>query len=117
MTKLTTLRIYFPHGKRIKDQSFWQKLKSSDYATELIKRAKAYEIDQTINFNVSKGYLAKNKVSWGSSEIVPINHPQVIELTDSTEKIDLFIEQEDSFLKGTDILMVASEVTIRRKAD
>lgn len=117
MTELSTLRIYFPHGRKINDQSFWQKLKSSDYATELIKRAKAFNIDQAINFNVSKGYLTKSKLCWGNSEIKAVNHPQVIELTGKKEKIYSFLEQEDSFLKGTDILLVLSEVAIEGQRD
>ncbi|MEH6407641.1 MAG: DUF190 domain-containing protein [Leeuwenhoekiella sp.] len=112
MTNLITVRIYFEYGQKIKNVSFWKKLSSADFATELIKKAKAFDLDQAINFTVSKGYFEKGKIYW-TSETNHFKHPHVVELTDTEEKIDEFLKQEKSLLAETKILIVKSEVILK----
>ena len=47
--------------------SFWKKITSSDFSTELIKRAKALNLEQVLSFNVMKGYFNKGEIHWGIS--------------------------------------------------
>tara|TARA_Y100000815_G_C12878016_1_gene325422 strand:- start:133 stop:474 length:342 start_codon:yes stop_codon:yes gene_type:complete len=112
MTNLITVRIYFEYGQKIKNVSFWKKISSSDFATELIKKAKAFDLDQAINFNVSKGYFEKKKIHW-TSETRHFKHPHVVELTDTEDKINEFLKQEKSLLEETKILIIKNEVLIK----
>ncbi|MCL5128904.1 MULTISPECIES: DUF190 domain-containing protein [unclassified Algibacter] len=113
MKGFATIRIYFEYGQKIKDQSFWKKMYTSDFSTELIKRAKAFGIEQVLHLNVSKGYLANQKVNWGISEIRHFKHPHLIEMTDSEIKINQFLDEQKDVLQETKILIVKSEVLVR----
>lgn len=113
MKDFITIRIYFEYGQKIGDQSFWKKLYSSDFSTELMKRAKAFGLHQVLHLNVNKGYLDNQKVNWRISEIRHFKHPHLIEIIDSELKINQFIEEQDPILKSTQILMVKNEVIIK----
>jgi len=112
MNDLTTIRIYFEYGQKVKNLPFWKRL-NYDFATEIIKKAKLQGLDQIINFSVSKGYFEKQKINWGNSEIKHFNHPHIIEITDSEEKLNIFLHQEKEFLKGIKILIVKNEVVLK----
>ena len=112
MTSLITVRIYFEYGQKIKNVSFWKKISSSDFATELIKKAKAFDLDQAINFNVSKGYFEKREIHW-TSETRHFKHPHVVELTDTEDRIYAFLQQEKLLLADTKVLIVKNEVLIK----
>lgn len=113
MKNLITVRIYFEYGQKIKNQSFWKKLYSSDFSTELIKRAKEFGLHQVLHLNVNKGYLNNQKVNWGISEIRHYQHPHLIEITDSELNVNRFLEEQENILKETNILMVKNEVLIK----
>ncbi len=117
MNKLVTLRIYFESGQKIKDRSFWKKLYSSDFSSELIKRAKAADLKQVLHLNVSKGYFNNQKINWGISEIRHVKHPHIIEIVDEETKINQFLEAQKIFLADTQIILIKSEVLLINQHD
>lgn len=110
---LITIRIYFENGQKIKNQSFWKKLYSSDFSTELMKRAKALGLKQVLHLNVSKGYFNSQEINWGVSEIRHFKHPHLIEIIDGEAKINQFLKEEQRLLQESSILMVKNEVLIK----
>ncbi|WP_417887514.1 DUF190 domain-containing protein [Zunongwangia sp.] len=113
MKDFVTLRVYFEYGQKVHDHSFWRKLYSSDFSIELMKRAKAFGLSQVLHLNVSKGYLENQKINWGITEIRHYKHPHIIEITDSEEKINQFLEEQKKLLLYTSILMVKNEVIVK----
>lgn len=113
MKELVTIRIYFEYGKKLKDVSFWKKMHASDFASELLKRAKALHLYQAIHFNVTKGYLNQEAIKWGLSDIKPARHPQVIEITDTAEHIEQFLKQEKELLEDSSILIVKTACLLK----
>ena len=113
MKEFITIRIYFEYGYKIKDQSFWKKLYSSDFSDELMKRAKAFDLKQVLHLNVNKGYFNNQKINWGKSEIRHFKHPHLIEIVDKESKISQFLEAEKTLLKETQIVIVKNEVLIK----
>lgn len=113
MKDFITIRIYFEEGQKINNQSFWKKIYSSDFSTELIKRAKAFGLQQVLHLNVNKGYLKNQKINWGISEIRHYKHPHLIEIIDSELKINQFLDEQKNLLKETNILIAKSEVLIK----
>lgn len=112
MSEFTTLRIYFEKGQRMKHPSFWRKLYAQDFSTELIKRAKGANLKQVLHLHVDKGYFHHQKVNWGVGEMRHYHHPHLIEIIDSPEKIDHFLEDQADFLKGSIIAMVKGETLL-----
>ena len=110
---VVTIRIYFEYGQKIKDHSFWKKMYTSDFSTELIKRAKNFGLEQVLHLNVSKGYLDNQKINWGICEIRHFKHPHLIEVVDSEIRINQFLEAQKDLLKDTKVLMVKNEVLIK----
>ena len=113
MKTLTTIRIYFEYGKKRKDVPFWKTLHESDFATIVLKKAKASNLNQVLHFNVSKGYLDSKNMNWGLSDIQHFNHPQIIEITDSIENINTFLALEKAFFEGTSIYIVKNEILLK----
>lgn len=113
MKDLITIRIYFEYGQKIQDHSFWKKLYSSDFSTELMKRAKAFGLHQVLHLNVNKGYLDNQKMNWGVSEVRHYKHPHLIEITDAEEKINQFLEEQKNLLQATSILLVKNEILLK----
>ncbi|WP_194851505.1 DUF190 domain-containing protein [Nonlabens antarcticus] len=113
MKNLITIRIYFEYGQKVNGLSFWKKIYSSDFTTELIKRAKVSNLHQVLHLNVNKGYLANQTIHWGTSEIKHFKHPHLIEITDSELKINKFIDEQKDLLQNTQILIVKNEIIIR----
>lgn len=114
MKQLTTIRIYFEYGQKVNDTSFWKKMTSSDFSTELIKRAKALDIEQVLSFNVTKGYFNKGKIHWGISETKNFRHPHVVEIIDTDENISKFLNQEKELLEKRSIFIVKNEVLLHK---
>lgn len=113
MKDYITIRIYFEYGQKVNDHSFWKKLYSSDFSTEVMKRAKAFGMHQVLHLNVIKGYLDNQKMNWGMNEIRHYKHPHLIEIIDTEEKINQFLEEQKNLLQTTSILMVKNEVVIK----
>ncbi|MDO6758679.1 DUF190 domain-containing protein [Tamlana sp. 2_MG-2023] len=113
MKHLITIRIYFEYGQKIENNSFWKKLYGSDFSEVLMKRAKNFGLHQVLHLNVSKGYLNDQSVNWGQHEIRNHKHPHLIEILDSEEKINAFLDEEKLLLQNTKILMVKGEVLLR----
>lgn len=113
MKNFITIRIYFEYGQNVKDHSFWKKLYSSDFSTELMKRAKAFGLHQVLHLNVIKGYLDNQKINWGVNEIRHYKHPHLIEIIDTEEKINQFLEEQKNLFQTTTILLVKNEVVIK----
>lgn len=113
MKDFVTIRIYFEFSQKVKDHSFWRKLYSSVFSTELMKRAKTFGLHQVLHLNVSKGNLDNQKVNWGISEIHHFKHPNLIEIIDSELRINQFLEEQKHLLEDITILMVKNEVLIR----
>lgn len=113
MKNFVTLRIYFENGQKIKDKSFWKKLYSSDFSTELMKRAKAFDLNQVLHLHVSKGYFNNQKINWGVSEVRNIKHPHLIEIVDKEAKIEQFLEENKFFFEETHVLIVKNEVLLK----
>ncbi|WP_372756185.1 DUF190 domain-containing protein [Labilibaculum sp.] len=112
MKDFVTLRIYFEHGQKAKGHSFWKKLHAPAFDREILKRAKAFDLYQVLNFNVSKGYLNGAAIQWGHAESLHFRHPQVMEIIDREEKIMAFVKQEESLLKETKLLLVKNEMLV-----
>lgn len=113
MKTLTTIRIYFEYGKKRKDVPFWKTLHQSDFATQILKKAKASNLKQVLHFNVSKGYLDSQNMNWGLNDIQHVNHPQIIEITDSLENINAFLELEKVLFEDTAIYIVQNEILLK----
>ncbi|WP_369049307.1 DUF190 domain-containing protein [Tenacibaculum sp. UWU-22] len=113
MKDFITIRIYFEYGQKIKTHSFWKKLYASDFSTELMKRAKAFGLHQVLHLNVNKGYLDNQKINWGVNEIRHFKHPHLIEIIDTELKINQFLQQEQSILAETNVILVKNEVLIK----
>ena len=113
MKTLTTIRIYFEYGTKRKDVPFWKTLHESDFSTLILKKAKAFDLNQVLQFNVSKGYFNSQKINWGLGDVQHIKHPQIIEITDSLERIENFLEQEKLFLKGSSICIIKNEMVVK----
>ncbi|WP_373056679.1 DUF190 domain-containing protein [Zunongwangia sp. H14] len=111
MSDLVTIRIYFEYGEKMKNLSFWKRI-NFDLAAEIIKKAKAHNLDQVLNFNVSRGYFEKKKINWGYSEMKHSNHPHVVEITDTQEKLNAFLDKEQLLFEGVKILLVKNEVVL-----
>ena len=108
-----TIRIYFENGQKISAPSFWKRIFSSDFSTEVMNRAKAFGLHQVLHLNVSKGYLNNQQINWGRSEIRQFKHPHLIEITDSEFKLNQFLKEQKNFLQETKILIVKSEVSMK----
>lgn len=113
MKDLITVRIYFEYGQKVNGHSFWKRLYSSDFSTELMKRAKAFGLHQMLHLNVSKGYLDNQKINWGFNEIPHHKHPHLIEITDSEFKVNKFLQEQKNLLQATKILMIKSKVLMK----
>ena len=109
---LTTIRIYFKNGQRIKNQSFWKKLFSSDFSAELMKRAKEFDLKQVLHLHVSRGYFDNQNINWGVTETQHINHPHIIEIIDSEAKINQFLAEQKSLLQECKTIVVKNEVVM-----
>jgi len=113
MKDLITIRIYFEYGQKVNHLSFWKKMAASDFSTELMKRAKAFGLQQVLHLNVTKGYMNDLKINWGISEIRHHKHPHLIEILDSEMNINQFLEEQKDFLQATEIFMVKNEIVIK----
>ena len=112
MKEIVTLRIYFEYGQKTKGHSFWKKLHSGGFDRELLKKAKAFDLHQVLNFTVSKGYFNHAEIQWGQSESMHFRHPQVIEILDTEIKIMDFIKKEEILLQETKLVMVKNEIVM-----
>ena len=113
MKTLTTIRIYFEYGTKRKDVPFWKTLHESDFSTLILKKAKASNLNQVLQFNVSKGYFNSQKINWGLGDVQHVKHPQIIEITDSLENIENFLEQEKLLFKDTSVYIIKNEIVIK----
>ncbi|WP_159021970.1 DUF190 domain-containing protein [Formosa sp. L2A11] len=113
MKTTITIRIYFEYGKKRKDVPFWKTLHESDFGTVILKKAKASNLNQVLQFNVSRGYFDNKKINWGLGDVQHFKHPQIIEITDTPEQIELFLEQEKEFFKDTSIYIIKNEIILK----
>lgn len=113
MKDLITIRIYFELGQKINNETFLKKLFPADFSAELIKRAKSFGLKQVLHLHVSKGYLDHQDINWGINEIRHHKHPHIIEIVDSEEKINAFLEKEKTFLNDTHIIIVKNNILIK----
>lgn len=113
MKDFVTIRVYFEFGQKVNSHSFWKKLKSPDFSSELIKKAKAFGLQQALHLNVSNGYLDNQKIKWGNHEIRQFKHPHLIELTDSESKINQFLEEQKDLFQAVSVIMVKSETLLK----
>ena len=113
MKNFITVRIYFEYGLKVKNQTLWQKLFSDDFAMTLMKKAKAFDLHQVLNFNVNKGYFNKGSIRWGNKEVKHFRHPHVFEIFDTERKIYDFLKEQESLLKDSMVVIVKNEILIR----
>ena len=113
MKELTTIRIYFEHGQKIKHDTFWKKIFLSHFSTEIMKSAKAFGLEQVLHLDVTNGYLDNHEISWGINEIRHHKHPHLIEITDSESKINAFLAKHKELLEETKVFIVKSEVLLK----
>lgn len=113
MNDFITIRIYFENGQKIKNLSFWGKLNSSNFSSEVMRRAKAFGLHQVLHLNVNKGYLDNQQINWGIGEIRHLKHPHLIEIIDSEIKINRFLEEQKDLFEAIRILMVKNEVLLK----
>lgn len=113
MKNSSTIRIYFEHGQKIKHETFWKKMFLSHFSTEIMKSAKAFGLGQVLHLDITNGYLDKHEISWGINEIRHHKHPHLIEITDTEEKINQFLEEQKQLLKETKVYIVKNEVVLK----
>ncbi|WP_299776751.1 DUF190 domain-containing protein [uncultured Formosa sp.] len=109
----TTIRIYFEYGKKRKDVPFWKTLHESDFATVILKKVKASGLKQALQFNVSRGYFNSKKINWGIGDVQHFKHPQIIEITDTKENIERFLELEKKLFEDTSIYIIKNEILLK----
>ncbi|TYC18098.1 hypothetical protein ES677_01590 [Bizionia gelidisalsuginis] len=113
MKELITVRIYFENGQKIQNQSFWKKMYASDFSTELLKKAKAFGLQQVLHLNVSRGYFNNQSIIWGTSEMRHLKHPHLIEIMDTPFKIHQFLEEQKELLQEITTVIVKNEILIK----
>lgn len=113
MKDLITIRIYFEMGQKIDKTTFLKKIFPTDFSAELMKRAKNFGMSQVLHLHVSKGYLDHQDINWGISEIRHHKHPHIIEIVDSEEKINAFLEAEKTLLNDTHIIIVKNNILLK----
>lgn len=104
-TPYTVLRLYFEHGTQVAGRQGWRKLLGQPLAHELLKAAKALNIEQAIAFNVTAGYLRGDALHHGHHEHMAVQHPQCVELIDSPDQIARFLEQHQPLLTQVRVLL------------
>lgn len=113
IANLVTVRIYFENDQKIKNQSLWKRLYSSNFSSELIKRAKVFGLKQVLHLIVSKGYFNNQEIHWGQSEIRHFKHPHLVEIIDDEAKINQFLEEQKVLLQESNVLMVKNDCLIK----
>ena len=104
-TPYTVLRLYFQHGTPVAGRQGWRRLLGKSLAHELLRAAKALNIEQAIAFNVTAGYLRGDVLHHGQAEHIAPKHPQCVELIDSPDQIARFLEQNQSLLTQVRVLL------------
>ncbi|PIB35528.1 hypothetical protein BFP72_09055 [Reichenbachiella sp. 5M10] len=112
MKDFITVRIYFENGQKIHSQSWWKNLFASDFATQLLKHAKASDLQQALHLHVDKGYFDKGKIQWASGEIRHFKHPHIIEITDTKSKVHGFLDQHKALLQAASPVLVKNETLL-----
>ena len=92
MNNMVTIRIYFEYQAKAVGLTRWQELFNDSLAYQLIKICKAQNIQQVIFFNVTYGYMNQQAIQWGISDLPSPNHPQCIEVSDTSDKINSLLE-------------------------
>lgn len=92
MNNMVTIRIYFEYQAKAVGLTRWQELFNDSLAYQLIKICKAQNIQQVIFFNVTYGYMNQQAIQWGISDLPSPNHPQCIEVSDNSDKINSLLE-------------------------
>ncbi len=110
MKQKTCLRIYHHFGEKTKNLSFWKKLKTPNFGTQLLQQAKLHDMEQALLFNVPKGYLKHQVISEIQNEIPLKSHPQCIEIVDTQEKTELLIKKEYVLLAASQAYIVVENV-------
>ncbi len=101
----TVLRLYFPHGAHVAGRQGWRRLLGQPLAHELLKAAKALDIEQAIAFNVTAGYLRGDALHHGQVEHIALKHPQCVELIDHPDQIARFLERNQPLLEQVRVLL------------
>lgn len=103
---IASLRYYFHHGIKVKEEGFWKKLTAPTLSTHLLHQAKKFGIGQMIIHRVSSGYLPGDPISRDISEIPPEKLPVCAELIDHEGKLRHFVKSHKHLLKDARAVLV-----------
>ena len=105
-TSLSSLRLYFYYGAKVRGKTFWQKLMAPSLGSKLAARAKELEISQAILHRVSAGYLKGDPLTFDGTEVPPHKLPQCLELVDEESKLRDFLSANAELLRGVRATLV-----------
>lgn len=98
-------RIYFELGSKVYGTTFLQRLWGVELGIEIIKRAKKFGLTHAVNFNIKRGYINNEIISYGITEVPSPKHPQCVELAGDYGKIISFLDQNSELLKECFIIV------------
>ena len=105
MSKIHTIRFYFPLSAKVPPTTFWEKLTGRPLGYFLIQEAKKCGIEQAILHRVSAGFLKDEVLVHFHAEHTPPHMPQCLELVDHDElKLEQFIVSHRHLLSNVKIM-------------
>ena len=103
---LSIVRIYFRHGQKVNEASFWKRLTSHNLGHFLLKKAKQDNIYQASIFTAKAGYLQGDQISVDISEIPPHKNPVCLELLDTEINLKNFLTNNKDLLLETHVILL-----------
>lgn len=107
---LSIARIYFRHGQKVKEQSFWKRLLSTNLGQQLLKKAKESDIYQAAIFTAKAGYLQGDPIITHISEIPSHYNPVCLELLDTESNLKNFLTSNKDLLTDTHVIFLKETV-------
>lgn len=93
-----SLRIYVTYRQPAPNSRFWHRHFGQSLGQQLLHLAQSQGIHQAILYHTKAGYLAKESISHHFAESTPHSHPLCLELIDTYELINAFIEKNRPLL-------------------
>ena len=107
---LSIIRIYFRHGQKAKEQSFWKRLLSDNLGHLLLKKAKEAHIYQAAIFTAKSGYLQGGPITVDVSEIPSHHNPVCLELLDTEINLRNYLTINKNLLADTHVILLKDPV-------
>lgn len=107
---LSIVRMYFRHGQKAKEQSFWKRLLNNSLGHLLLKNAKETDIYQAAIFTAKAGYLQGDRISIDVSEIPSHHNPVCLELLDTEANLRNYLKINKNLLADTHVILLKETV-------